>query len=294
MRPTHRLLARLGDAMDLERGFAIKGSVCVVTGGASGIGRCLANELSHRDAAAVIVADIDLDHGNEVADRIGGRFVQCDVAEGGAIESLVETVRSMFGRIDVFCSNAGYSDHAMGDLSTSMEDYERLTRVNLLAHVAAAKAVVPEMVKRGSGYLLQTLSSAALIAGPASAGYTFTKHGAIGFAEWLAVNYSSAGVHVSCLCPNAVYTSMFGRPKAMDVPIELPSAGLVGEMLLPEDVATQSCDAMEGEAPFLILPHPRVGQSFRRKAEDYDGWITKTAQRLERIRTTDFERHNLE
>lgn len=262
----------------------IEGAVCVVTGAASGIGRALATELASRGAAGVVVADVDGVHAEQVAERIGGMAVTCDVGDAAAIEALVSAARHRYGPIDVFCSNAGYSDPITWDLSLPMAELEQITRVNLLAHVAAAKAVLPEMVARGSGYLLQTLSSAALVAGPATAAYTMTKHGACGFAEWVAVTYRPLGVRVSCLCPNAVYTSMFGRPKDLDAPAELPTDGRLGEMLLPEDVAVQTVDAMEGDEPFLILPHPRVGAAFRRKAEDYDAWIAVTADRLARMR----------
>lgn len=265
-------------------GVQVEGSVCVVTGGASGIGRALAQEFARRGAAGVVVADIDAEYAERVAERIGGLAVACDVGDPTAIEGLVDAARSRFGRVDMFCSNAGYSDAITGDLSLSMDEFERITRVNLLAHVAAAKAVVPEMVERGSGYLLQTLSSAALIAGPAAAGYTLTKHGALGFAEWIAVTYRARGVRVSCLCPNAVYTGMFGRSKDLDAPPEIPEESRAGEMLLPEDVAVHTIDAIEGDEPFLILPHVRVGESFRRKAAGYDEWIERTAARIARLR----------
>jgi NAD(P)-dependent dehydrogenase (short-subunit alcohol dehydrogenase family) len=154
----------------------------------------------------------------------------------------------------------------------------------MLAHVWAARAVVPSMVERGGGYLVQTISSAALITGPSGPGYTTTKHGALGFAEWLTLNYGHLGVRVTCLCPNAVYTGMLGRP--LDEWEAAPPAGdqPLGEVLLPEDVAVQVVDAMQGDEPFLVLPHPRVGDSFRRKANDYDAWIDKTRQRLLRMR----------
>jgi NAD(P)-dependent dehydrogenase (short-subunit alcohol dehydrogenase family) len=268
-----------------SRLMQIEGAVCVVTGGASGIGRALAQEFARRSAAGVVVADVDTDYATLVAEQIGGLAVHCDVGDPTAIDALVATAIARYGRIDVFCSNAGYSDPVTWDLSLPFAELERITRVNLLSHVVAAKAVLPAMVERGGGYLLQTLSSAALIAGPATAAYTLTKHGAIGFAEWVAVTYRPQGVNVSCLCPNTVYTGMFGRPKDLDTPPVLPETGQLGEMLLPEDVAAQTVDAMEDDEPFLILPHPRVGESFRRKADDYDAWIDKTADRVARLRT---------
>jgi hypothetical protein len=127
--------------------------------------------------------------------------------------------------------------------------------------MSAARAVVPSMLARGEGYLLQTISSAALITGPSAPGYTTTKHGALGFAEWLTLNYGHLGIRVSCLCPNAVYTGMFGRPPD-DESAAPPSGGAIGEILMPEDVAGTVIEAMDAER-FLILPHPRVGDSSR-------------------------------
>jgi NAD(P)-dependent dehydrogenase (short-subunit alcohol dehydrogenase family) len=261
----------------------ITGTVCVVTGGANGIGRALVNEFARRGAAAVVVADIDIDHATAVAERIGGLAVECDVAQSGAIEALVGRVRDTYGRVDIFCSNAGIADPPEIGLAAPLEAFERVIQINMVAHLAAAKAVVPEMAERGSGYLLQTLSSAALIGGPAPAGYTMSKFGALGLAEWLRLHYGDRGVRVSCLCPNAVYTGMQGRPKDLDSPAELPEGAAAMEMLLPEDVATQTADAMEGAEPFLILPHPRVGESFSRKAANYDEWLARTSARLARF-----------
>ena len=145
----------------------------------------------------------------------------------------------------------------------------------------AARRVVPGMAERGTGYLLQTVSSAALITGPSAAGYTATKHGALGFAEWLTLNYGRQGVRVTCLCPNAVFTGMFGRDP--EDTSELPPSGPLGEVLTPEHVADMTVEAMTGAEPFLVLPHPRVGASFLRKAQDYDGWLDHTRNRLERL-----------
>jgi NAD(P)-dependent dehydrogenase (short-subunit alcohol dehydrogenase family) len=262
----------------------IAGRVCVVTGGANGIGRALANEFARRGAAGVVVADIDVEHATAVAERIGGLAVECDVARPGALDALVERARDTYGRVDIFCSNAGVADPPTGGLAIPLEAFERVIQINMVAHLAAAKAVVPEMVERGSGYLLQTLSSAALIGGPAPAGYTMSKFGALGLAEWLRLYYGDRGVRVSCLCPNAVYTGMQGRPSDLDSPAELPEGAAAMEMLLPEDVATQTADAMEGPEPFLILPHPRVGASFTRKAANYDDWLARSSARLTRMR----------
>ena len=258
--------------------------VVVVTGGASGIGRCLAEAFAVRGARGVVVADTNTEWAERVASGIGSAAiaVACDVGDAEQISALAGRAEEAFGPVDVFCSNAGYSDPAPGDLSSSPEAFRRITDVNLLAHVWAAQAVVPSMVRRGGGYLLQTISSAALITGPSGPGYTLTKHGALGFAEWLALNYGDHGVRVSCLCPNAVYTGMFGRQfDDIDPP---PSDGPLGDVLMPEDVAAQVLTAMETDEPFLITPHTRVRDSFRRKADDYDAWIERIRGRLQWMR----------
>ena len=260
----------------------IAGKTVVVTGAASGIGRALAERFAAEGARGVVVADINADWAGRVAARIGGVGIGCDVGDPQSVAALVTAAREVLGHIDVFCSNAGFSDPAPGDLSQPAGAWQRIVDVNLMAHVWAAREVVPSMVARGEGYLLQTISSAALITGPSGPGYTLTKHGALGFAEWLALNYGHRGIRVSCLCPNAVYTGMFGRPPD-DESGSPPDGGALGEVLMPEDVAGTVIEGMGAER-FLILPHPRVGASFLRKATDYDAWLDRTRERLQRMR----------
>jgi NAD(P)-dependent dehydrogenase (short-subunit alcohol dehydrogenase family) len=262
----------------------LAGKSVVVTGGAQGIGRALAERFAAEGARGVVVADLNAEWAARVADRIDGIGVACDVGDPDSMAALVRCAEDAYGPIDVFCSNAGYSDPAPGDLAQPLDDWRRIVDVNLLAHVWAARHVVPAMAERGEGYLLQTISSAALITGPSGPGYTLTKHGALGFAEWVALNYGDRGVRVSCLCPNAVYTGMFGRPIEDEAAAPPPTNGL-GEVLMPEDVADQVVAAM-AEERFLILPHPRVGESFLRKATDYDGWLDGTRRRLRRMGST--------
>jgi NAD(P)-dependent dehydrogenase (short-subunit alcohol dehydrogenase family) len=258
------------------------GKSVVVTGGASGIGRALAERFAAEGARGVVVADINAEWAQKVATRIGGVGVGCDVGDPDAVAELARVAEQAFGPVDIFCSNAGFSDPAPGDLGQPVDAWRRIVDVNLMAHVWAARAVVPSMLERGEGYLLQTISSAALITGPSAPGYTLTKHGALGFAEWLTLNYGHRGIRVSCLCPNAVYTGMFGRPLD-DQSATAPDGGTIGEILMPEDVAGTVIEAMDAER-FLILPHPRVGDSFLRKATNYDAWIAKTRGRLLKMR----------
>jgi short-subunit dehydrogenase len=143
------------------------------------------------------------------------------------------------------------------------------------------------MVERGGGHIVQTISSASLITGPSGMGYTLTKHGALGFAEWLALNYAHLGIVVTCLCPNAVNTGMLGRNEddgSSSVDDELLAR--LGDVVEPEQCADMTLDAMR-DGSFLVLPHPRVAESFLRKANDYDQWLAGTNRRLRRMRGED-------
>jgi NAD(P)-dependent dehydrogenase (short-subunit alcohol dehydrogenase family) len=255
----------------------LQGSCVVVTGGGHGIGRALAERFA-AEGANVVVADVHGPRAEKVAARIGGLAVPGDVSSPEAIGALVGRAVDAFGPVGVFCSNAGITG-GFG-LDSTPAELDRITRVNLLTHVWAAQAVVPSMVERGGGHLVQTLSSAALIGGAAPMGYTFTKFGALGFAEWAQLTYGDRGIRVTCLCPNLVNTGMIGRnedDEAAGVAHRLPEG--LGDVVEPEECAEQTLAAMR-EGRFLVLPHPQVGRSFARKAEDYDGWLARTAQRM--------------
>ncbi|HVV30738.1 MAG TPA: SDR family oxidoreductase [Mycobacteriales bacterium] len=263
----------------------LPGRCAVVTGGAHGIGRALAEELCAR-GAHVVVADVNADRARVVGERLGGIGIGCDVSDPDAIAAAVQTAEQAFGPVEVLCSNAGYTDHDDG-MALSRQDLQRIVEVNLLSHVWAAQAVVPGMVERGRGWLVQTISSAALITGPSFMGYTLTKHGALGFAEWLSLNYSHLGISVTALCPNAVNTGMMGRDEAAEErtgngPTSAPPPG-IGEVVEPEECARMALDAA-ASGRFLVLPHPGVGESFQRKAADYDHWLERTNTRLRRMR----------
>lgn len=260
----------------------LNGRCAVVTGGAHGIGRALAEELTSR-GARVVVADLNGDRAQRVADRIGGLAVACDVGSPESMTALVGAAEDAFGPVSVFCSNAGYSDTGDG-LSLTPGELRKIVDVNLLSHVWAAQAVLPGMLDREEGWLIQTISSAALITGPSFMGYTLSKHGALGFAEWAALNYAHRGIQVTCLCPNAVNTGMLGRnedDERNSASVEI--AGL-GDVVEPEDCARMTLDAAAA-GNFLVLPHPRVGESLLRKATDYDAWLARTNQRLQKMQT---------
>ncbi len=231
----------------------IQGKVVVVTGGANGIGAAMARRFAADGARGVVVADLDGARAREVADeadRAGSRglAMRCDVGDEDQVRTLIAGVLERFGQVDLFCSNAGV---AFGKgVDAASEEWDLAWRVNVLAHVFAARAVLPSMLARGAGYLLHTCSAAGLLTNPGDAPYTVSKHAAVAFAEWLAVTYGAKGVRISVLCPQ----------------------GVAGELLEPEQVADAVVEGLDAER-FLILPHPEVATYLRRKAEDPDRWL---------------------
>jgi NAD(P)-dependent dehydrogenase (short-subunit alcohol dehydrogenase family) len=257
----------------------------IVTGGGHGIGRALVERLA-REGAKVVVADVHGPRAEKVAHNVGGMAVTCDVGDPNAVHDLVQRAIAAYGPVRVFCANAGINDIGP-DLGSTPEQIRAVVDVNLLAHVWAAQEVLPQMVEQGEGYLVQTLSSAALITGPSNMAYTLTKHGGLGFAEWVALNYAHLGIRVVCICPNAVNTGMLGRNEDDEARSarreDDPVIANIGDIVEPELCADMALDAM-GEGRFLVLPHPRVGESFARKAADYDRWLEGTNRRLRRMR----------
>jgi NAD(P)-dependent dehydrogenase (short-subunit alcohol dehydrogenase family) len=239
--------------------------VVVVTGGASGIGRALARRFADEGARGVVVADLDGDGAQEVADEIGGLGVACDVAVEAQVTELVARAASAFGPVDLFCANAGV---AVGtDEAAPDAEWDLALAVNVKAHVYAARALMPAWLERGEGYFLATASAAGLLTQIGSAPYAVSKHAAVAFAEWLSVTYGDRGIRVSCLCPMGVKTAMTaGDGLATDI------VATAGTMLDPEEVAAAVVEGLQSER-FLILPHPEVQTFFARKADDYDRWL---------------------
>jgi NAD(P)-dependent dehydrogenase (short-subunit alcohol dehydrogenase family) len=252
----------------------VRGKVVVVTGGASGIGRALCRRFAAEGARGVVVADIDELLARTTAAETGGIAVVCDVANEQDVIRLVDSTIREYGQIDLFCSNAGIC--LQGDVDTSDADWQRLWQVNVMAHVYAARAVLPGMVARGDGYLLQTASAAGLLTQLGSAPYSVTKHAAVGLAEWLAITYGPAGIKVSCLCPQGVRTAM----------LEQATGGVADHLresaLEPEAVADSVIAGLAAEQ-FLILPHPEVADYFRHKADDYERWLRGMRRLQERL-----------
>ena len=252
----------------------LMGKVAIVTGGASGIGAALARETA-RAGARVLVADLDGEGAEAVAAQIGGDAVGlgADVADEAALGRAIDLAERELGDVDVFFANAGVANGV--DLDTPEEEWARALEVNVMAHVRAARLLVPRWVERNGGYFVATASAAGLLTQIGSAPYAVSKHAAVGFAEWLAVTYGERGVRVSCICPMGVRTPMFqaaaGAATAEDRRIARVVAA-AGEVLDPEEVARETVAAIAAEK-FLVLPHPEVLDYFRRKGADYDRWL---------------------
>ena len=244
----------------------VAGKVIVVTGGGNGIGRALCRRFAAAGAKAVVVADINAATAKEVADEIGGAAMTADVSREADVVSLVTKTIAQHGGIDLFCSNAGIAVN--GDEHTPDAEWARCWDVNVMAHVYAARAVIPHMLERGGGYLLQTVSAAGLLTHPQSATYAVTKHASLAFAEWLSMTYGDRGIVVSALCPQGVRTDMLRRAEAEGT----RRSFLLDSALEPEQVADDVVKGIEAER-FLILPHGEVAEYVRRKANDHDRWL---------------------
>lgn len=249
--------------------------VVVVTGGGSGIGEALAVAAHREGARHVVVADLHASEAERVAAAIGGTGVGIDVRDEAAIVRLVEQTEAANGPIDLFVSNAGFVTSA--GLEDSNDAIQRMWEVHCMAHIYAARAVVPSMIARGEGYLLNTASAAGLLTQIGSMSYSITKAAAVSLAEWLAVTHHHQGIRVSVLCPQAVATNIIRN--SPDFPGEAASDGSLdtgvasGDGVLTADQVAQVCIDAIREERFLVLPHPEVATYVQRKATDRDRWL---------------------
>lgn len=250
--------------------------VVVVTGGAGGIGRALAERFAREGARAVVIVDLSEPAAQSVAaglDCERALGIGLDVTDGAGVDSAVQRIEAEAGPITMWCSNAGV---ALGDGLGSDDDWERSWQVHVQAHIRAARAVLPRMRDRGRGHLMITASAAGLLTNMDSAPYSVTKHGAVALAEWLAIRYGDTGIGVSCLCPQGVRTPMTERPEVGSSP------RAAGAFLEPQDVVDAVVAALT-EDRFLILPHPEVAEFERRRATDRDRWLAGMRQVWARI-----------
>jgi NAD(P)-dependent dehydrogenase (short-subunit alcohol dehydrogenase family) len=240
----------------------------VVTGGAGGIGTALARRFAAEGARAVVVADRELEAARAVADEIGGLAVLLDAGREDSVRALVAEATDANGPIDLFISNAGVPG-GMGGPEIADDVWDEAWRVNVMSHVWAARALLPGMVQRGEGYLVNTASAAGLLTQVSSLPYSTTKHAAVALAEWLAIAYGDAGVRVSCICPQGVKTAM------LDLAMEEPAGAAAltaGGLIDPQDVAEAVVAGVRDER-FLILPHEEVAHHMALKGARPEQWL---------------------
>jgi NAD(P)-dependent dehydrogenase (short-subunit alcohol dehydrogenase family) len=249
----------------------LSGRHIVVTGGGGGIGGALSRRFVQEGARLVVVADRDLAKAESVAAEIGAGAlaVEFDASREDGVKALIATAQEAGGAIDIFVSNAGVPGGGGGPVETSDADWDEAWRVNVMAHVWASRALLPEMLARGEGYLINTASAAGLLTQVSSVGYSVTKHAAVALAEWMAIEYREAGIRVSCICPQGVRTPMLEL--AMD-----DAAGAAalnaGGLIEPEDVAESVVEGIADER-LLILPHAEVAQFMALKGSNHERWI---------------------
>jgi len=246
----------------------LRDKVVLVTGGANGIGRALCRRFVAEGVRGLAVVDKEAKASHELAVELGATAIGlgADIARESDVVSAVRATEERFGPIDLLVSNAGIGGG--GGVDAPDDVWQQIWEVNLMAHVYAARAVLPGMLARGEGYLLNTASAAGLLTNIGNAPYSVTKHAAVGLAEWLAITHGDQGIKVSCLCPQGVRTNMLLG--GADDPAG--AVVLAQGAIEPEDVAEAVVQGLAAES-FLILPHPEVLTHFQRKAGDYDRWL---------------------
>jgi NAD(P)-dependent dehydrogenase (short-subunit alcohol dehydrogenase family) len=243
--------------------FDLRGAGVVITGGSGGIGAALARRFAAH-GARLVIADLDGGRAAEVAEEVGGTAVAGDAAGEAGVERLITEAKAALGTIDLFCANAGIDPQ--GGVDTAEDAWARAWDVNVMAHVRAAKMLLPDWLARGRGHFLATVSAAGLLTSLGAASYAVTKHGALAFAEWLSATYRHRGITVQALCPQGVRTRM------------LADSGAAGRLIMehsaiePEQVADDVLEAL-ADGRFLILPHPEVAAYYAARATDTDRWL---------------------
>lgn len=243
----------------------------VITGAGSGIGRALAERFAAERPRALVLADINREAVKAVAEGLGevATAVRVDVEREEDVRGLIAHAREVGGHVDLFCSNAGIPGPDGGPVEARDEDWDRAWRINVMAHVWAARALLPEMLERGDGYLLSTASAAGILTQVGALVYSVTKHAAVAVAEWLSITYGDKGIKVSCLCPLGVRTPM------LETALEDSVGGaalLRDELLEPSEVAEAVLAGIREER-LLILPHPQVAKYMAYKGGDNERWL---------------------
>ncbi|UCH48478.1 MAG: SDR family oxidoreductase [Betaproteobacteria bacterium] len=240
----------------------LQNRIAVITGGSGGIGRAMAKAFLAEGARAVVLADLNEAETKDAAEQLGCDGAACDVTDEQQIIDLVKHTEQEHGPIDLFCSNAGaIAEGVLIDAANT--EWQRLWDLHVMSHIFAARAVLPAMIERGAGYLLNTASAAGLLAAIGSGPYTVTKAAAVKLAEFIAITHGDDGIKVSVLCPQGVNTAM--APRSL-------GDGQTDGIIEADDLARVVVDGLREER-FHILPHPEVENYVRRKGDDIDRWL---------------------
>jgi NAD(P)-dependent dehydrogenase (short-subunit alcohol dehydrogenase family) len=246
----------------------ISGRHVVVTGAAGGIGRALVRRIAAEGARGVVAADRDREGAGAIAAEVGGLAVELDAGSEASVRAMLERAQEAYGPVDIQLSNAGVPG-GMGGAETPDEVWDEAWRVNVMAHVWAARALLPQMLERGEGYLINTASAAGLLTQVSSLVYSVTKHAAVALAEWMSIEYGDRGIRVSCICPQGVRTPM------LELAMEDPAGAAAlssGGLIEPEDVADSVLDGIREER-MLILPHENVQGFMAVRATEHERWL---------------------
>jgi NAD(P)-dependent dehydrogenase (short-subunit alcohol dehydrogenase family) len=256
----------------------LDGRHAVITGAAGGIGSALARRFA-AEGARVTVSDLDPDGAEGVAGEIGGNAIAADVSDPASIAALVTAATEAGGPIDLFWSNAGIPGPNGGPEAPDAE-WQATWEINLMAHVWAARELIPPMLERGEGYLVSTASAAGITTQVSAAPYSVTKHAAVALAEWLAITYGDRGIAVSCMCPQGVQTAMLEFAKGEPIGAALLEAGGIMD---PDEVAEVAVAAIREER-FLILPHPEVAKHMAFRGADQELWLAGMRKAVAAVR----------
>jgi len=262
--------------------------IIVVTGAAGGIGAACALSFAEAGARRVVCADLDEARAVDVAEHVNeqvGRYVAigrfCDVGREASVVELIDEVTTTLGTIDIYFANAGVAE--LSDPLSGDDVWDRAWRVNTMAHVWAARALLPVWLNRGEGYLVTTSSVGGILAALGDAAYSVTKHASVGFAEWMAITYRDEGIRVSCVCPGGVDTAilavfMGGRDQTVAL-----AAG--GGLMDPARLAAIVVQGIRDET-MLILTHPETKKFVERRVDDHERWISGMVRHWRELRPT--------
>jgi NAD(P)-dependent dehydrogenase (short-subunit alcohol dehydrogenase family) len=242
----------------------VEGKICVVTGGASGIGAALVRRFAADGAAGIVVVDRNAEGAAAVAESVGGLAHACDLGVEAEVNAMVAAAFERYGRVDVLCNNAGIAND-QDFLESTIEPWDQQWAVNVMSHVYAVRAVLPSMLERGEGYLQHTASMAGILTTHGAAAYASTKHAVVGLAEWLSITYGHRGIGVHLLAPLGVDTPM------LDTTSDFAKTA-AGPIRTADEVAGQVVDAFD-EGRFLVLTDPIAAEWMRRKSDDLERWL---------------------